>query len=132
MIDTAGIREAASNLEGRGLNQRVRRLRHADLRLWVLDGSGEPVLPDDDGGWFIVINKIDLPAAWDWSTLDCACACLRRRKRDWHDLCAAISRELVPAPPMPGEAVPCLAEHFDALAESDGFVRDPGAKPQAS
>ncbi len=108
LIDTAGIRDATSSLEGQGIERGRAALREADLRVWVVDGSSEPLLPDDVGSWLIVINKIDLQAAWNWNGLVDALHVSARTGAGLADLCGAMSRLLVPLPPAPGEAVPCM------------------------
>jgi hypothetical protein len=69
----AGLRLSASDTgrhEGQapGVSKRrdieddVDAAQEADLRLWLLDGSTEPIFPDDRSGWHFIVNKIDLPA----------------------------------------------------------------------
>lgn len=110
--DTAGMREAAGAIEDEGIARARAAAAQADLRLWLVDGSCEPVFPvaaadtAGDDGWHVVINKCDLPPAWDWSGVPTAVRVSARTGIGVVELCAAVSRWLVPAPPAPGEAVP--------------------------
>ncbi|MBI2808256.1 MAG: 50S ribosome-binding GTPase [Planctomycetes bacterium] len=112
LIDTAGIRAGAGELEGQGIDRARTAARDADLRLWVLDGAAEPTLPDDPGAWMYVINKIDQPAAWDWENVTGSCRTSAKTGAGLEELCQAVSHALVPAPPEPGEPVPCLPEQI--------------------
>ena len=67
LTDTAGIHETSNFLERQGIERTHRAEREADLRFWLLDGSAEPAFPEHVERWIMVVNKIDLPAAWDWS-----------------------------------------------------------------
>ena len=111
LTDTAGIHETSSPLERQGIERAHRAEREADLRFWLLDGSMEPAFPEDVDRWILVINKTDLPAAWDWSLTPRASRISARTQAGLVELCEMISRRLVPQPPGPGEAVPCLPEH---------------------
>ncbi|MSQ93062.1 MAG: GTP-binding protein [Gemmataceae bacterium] len=110
ITDTAGIRAATNDLELQGIERAQSVARDADLRLWLLDGSTGPIFPDDPVGWHFLINKIDLPAAWDWQSLPEALRISARTQTGLTELCEMISRQLVPQPPLPGEAVPVTAE----------------------
>ena len=47
MTDTAGMRPTSSDLEQQGIDRAHDAVRDADLRIWLLDGSAEPIFPDD-------------------------------------------------------------------------------------
>lgn len=113
LTDTAGIRPTTNDLERQGVERAHAAVRDADLRFWLLDGAAEPIFPDDASGWHFVINKIDLPAAWDWGRAADARRISAHTQAGLAGLCEMISRELVPDPPAPGEAVPCLAEQVE-------------------
>jgi len=85
----------------------------ADLCLWIVDGSvaDAACVGVDGDAWKVVINKSDLPAAWDGSRMPDAprVSCVDRSWA-WEELCDAISRWLVPEPPAPGEGVPFSPE----------------------
>jgi tRNA modification GTPase len=70
IADMAGLRETDDLVEGEGVRRAEAWAREADLRLWVVDGSGS------DGAWaqaagvvragdLIVVNKSDLAAGCD-------------------------------------------------------------------
>ncbi len=70
LIDTAGLNQAASLLEKRGVDKTFEQAAGADLFLWVIDSTGPlPLLPPSlaarmtPRNTVAVFNKIDLPAA---------------------------------------------------------------------
>ncbi len=70
LADTAGVRDATDALEMQGVRMAREASADADLCLWVLDASapaGQAVPPDRQTGKLDlrVVNKIDLPPAWD-------------------------------------------------------------------
>jgi len=77
LIDTAGIRESADEIEEQGISQVWRKLSDADLVLMVFDGSreldGDDLLAlektKDRESVMAVINKKDLPSRLDWQEL---------------------------------------------------------------
>jgi tRNA modification GTPase len=110
MIDTAGLRQASAALEQQGIERARTALREADLCLWVLDGSAEPIFPDEPISGIFLINKVDLAAGWDWQTVPDALRISALSQAGVPELCDRIAHYLVPAPPAPGEAVPCLPD----------------------
>jgi tRNA modification GTPase len=115
LTDTAGMRATSSPLEQQGIARAEAAAEEADLRFWLVDGSATPVFPDDRSKWSVIINKIDLPAAWDWRLAEPAQRISAQTHAGLAELCAMISWCLVPGPPSPGEAVPCLPEHLEWL-----------------
>jgi tRNA modification GTPase len=66
LIDTAGLHASEDVLERAGMARAQTVLERADLRLWVLDGSASPLFPPADIPFHgFLINKTDLPAAWE-------------------------------------------------------------------
>src|SRR5262249_52717925 len=69
----AGPREEAERRERRGIARARTAAATADLCLWVLDGSAPPVWPSEELRSLLenrlcpVVNKTDLPPAWDWN-----------------------------------------------------------------
>jgi tRNA modification GTPase len=119
LADTAGVREEAGGLEEQGIRRARETAATADLCLWVLDGSVEPVWPRAElGAVRLVINKTDLPAAWDWSRAGDAIHVSARTGIGLDGLCAALSRWLVPKPPRPGAAVPFTSELAERVEEA--------------
>jgi tRNA modification GTPase len=113
MTDTAGLRESPDSLEHQGIQRARAAIETADLRLWVLDGSAEKIEPDQAVEWCYLINKVDLEPAWDWDALPAALRVSAHTGAGVPELCEMISRRLVPHPPDPGEAVPCLPEQVE-------------------
>lgn len=64
LADTAGLRDTHDEIEAEGVRRARAWAASADLRLWVVDGSGaRPVPPPEEleAGDLCVINKADLP-----------------------------------------------------------------------
>ncbi len=68
IIDTAGIRETIDEVECIGVNQSIKSMTEADLRVWVIDAGDELTEEDMDLGrrvssmkHIIVLNKSDIP-----------------------------------------------------------------------
>jgi tRNA modification GTPase len=123
LADTAGVRGDAGPLEAEGIGLALDAARSADLCLWVVDGSISPVWPDARlESVQLVINKIDLPPAWDYAAAKDAVAVSALTGSGIAALADIIAHRLVPEPPAPRAAVP-FTEHFqkavaDALAVS--------------
>jgi tRNA modification GTPase len=128
MTDTAGLRQSPDALEQQGIDRARAVLQAADLRLWLLDGSTEPITPEDTAGWCFVINKIDLPAAWDWHNIPGALHISAHARAGLPELCDLISRRLVPLPPLAGEAVPCLPEQIEWVRSAVGQACQPDSQ----
>jgi tRNA modification GTPase len=107
LADTAGLREEASPLEHQGIGMARAAAANADLCLWLLDASTTPVWPPADlANVRVVVNKGDLPAAWDLREAGEALSISAKTGAGLDALCQALSRWLVPVPPTPGAAVP--------------------------
>jgi tRNA modification GTPase len=121
LADTAGLRAEAAALEEEGVQRAREAAAAADLCLWVLDGAAEPVWPADGafaGNVRLVINKIDLPAAWDWNQAPEALRVSARTGAGLAELCQALARWLVPDPPPPGAAVPFTQRLCEQVEEA--------------
>jgi tRNA modification GTPase len=72
LIDTAGLRNSADEVERQGITRTAQSLQAADLSLHIIDGSAPR--PNDfdlhphDAVDLLVINKGDLPEHRDWKT----------------------------------------------------------------
>jgi tRNA modification GTPase len=113
LCDTAGLRDGAEELEDAGIARARQAAAAADLGVWVLDGAAPPVFPvfpERRDGWLFVVNKSDLPAAWDVGMVPGASAVSALTRTGLSQLIDAIVRRLVPHPPSPGEAVPISDE----------------------
>jgi len=106
-VDTAGVRDTKDNLEGQGVDLARAMAATADLCLWVLDASAQPVLPDQLGPQVrLIVNKVDLPPAWNRAEVDGAVDVSATTGTGLANLCEQLSRWLVPEPPLPGVAIP--------------------------
>ncbi|MBI3407744.1 MAG: 50S ribosome-binding GTPase [Planctomycetes bacterium] len=106
VFDTAGLRQTGETLENEGMRLARSALDNADLVLWLLDGSASPVYAEKK--WprvLTVINKIDLPPAWNWDEIE-ACRLSAKTQEGLTALCQRIAATLVPEAPPPGEAMP--------------------------
>jgi tRNA modification GTPase len=117
VVDTAGIRDESSPLEAQGIALARSEIENADLCVWLVDAS----IPYDDTGLslrssrdLIVVNKIDLPAAWDTSR-DTFIRLSAKTGEGVERLMAAIIHRLIPEVPPPGAAVPIGTEQIAQL-----------------
>jgi tRNA modification GTPase len=124
LADTAGLRPGAQTLEEEGIRQAHEAAAAADLRLWVLDASGEPLWPGAEvGAVRLVVNKVDLPPAWDLSRTGEAVRVSCKTGEGLGELCDALSRWLVPEPPPAGAAVPFTLALSDGVEEALEHLR---------
>jgi tRNA modification GTPase len=131
LADTAGLREQAETLEEQGIARARSRLQRADLILWVLDAGAEPVLPSErTQRLLLVVNKTDLPPAWDLDRVGEAVRVSARTGEGIGDLSAAITRRLVPDAPGEGTPIPFTEEVCSAVAEALRLL-SAGAREQA-
>jgi tRNA modification GTPase len=118
LADTAGQREEASPLEEAGIRLAREESSRADLTLWVTDAAFPPSrMPDGDA--LHVVNKIDLPATWNFEGLG-AVRVSARTGQGLPELCERIVRRLVKEAPTPGAAVPFSKECWDRLRAMTG------------
>ena len=119
LADTAGWREDAGSLERQGIDLARTAAGEADLCLWVLDASAAPVWPEANLECMrYVINKVDLPAAWDLEQAAGAVRVSARIGEGLAELCAAVGGWLVPEVPPSGAAVPFTGELAAAIEEA--------------
>jgi tRNA modification GTPase len=122
--DTAGVRLADDRVEAMGVEAATREHSQADLILLVLDRS-EPLLPDDETlrkscpDALIVVNKIDLPAAWDPAQIfdhpQDFVGVSARLGLGLDELLKRVSQRIVPTPPDPVAAVPFRPGHVAVI-----------------
>lgn len=118
LADTAGLREAEGHLEEQGMERARAVLASADLCLWVLDAAAPPVWPELGGERVrLVVNKCDLPAAWDLDTAGGAPRVSALTGAGLAELCAQLAAWLVPDPPEAGAAVPFTAALCDRVEQ---------------
>jgi tRNA modification GTPase len=119
LADTAGLREAAETLEGEGIARARSAGEASDLRIWVLDATVPPVLPPAFlSPVLLVVNKIDLPSAWNLGEAVGAVRVSALQGEGVPLLCEQLSRSLVPDTPPPGAAVPFTAALSSAVEQA--------------
>jgi tRNA modification GTPase len=124
LTDTAGIRAEAVALEEQGVVRARTAAAGADLCLWVMDGSESPIWPAAEASEFlVVINKTDLPPAWDWQQANEAIRVSARTGAGLSELCDVLAARLVPQPPPAGTAVPFTPELCAAVEEAQRLCR---------
>jgi tRNA modification GTPase len=107
VVDTAGWRTGTNSLEAAGIARAQAALEQADLVVWLLDGSAAPVLPTVPFPLAVqVINKIDMPAGWDFSSAGEAWRVSAKTGEGVTALCEHLANLLVPDPPGAKEPVP--------------------------
>ncbi len=115
LIDTAGLRAGGDALEREGMARARAALDRADVRLWVLDGSTAPVFPpSEEGITEYVVNKADLPPAWEWHEVMGKLCLSCKTGAGLTDVCQWLTFVLnIEKGPPPGAAVPFTPELCD-------------------
>jgi len=119
--DTAGLREAENTLEKEGILRAMEAAVEADLLVWVFDASAPPIwsdIPKPHPPPLYVINKIDLPPAWDLTKANQALRISALTGEGLGALCQVIVRALVREVPPAGQAVPFTQELCNRLWEA--------------
>ncbi len=107
LVDTAGLRYGAEAIERAGIGLARAAVASADLCLWVIDGSAPPEWPDVEAAKLrIVVNKADLPPAWEWRQCPDAPRVSARTSAGVAELAITLARWLVPDAAPAGAAVP--------------------------
>lgn len=126
LIDTAGLRTETDMLEGQGITLARRAAMEADLCLWILDASAPAIWPEgelrENKKLRLVVNKIDLPAAWDVRESE-ALPVSARTGAGLSELVEALARRLVPESPAPGLAVPFTPSLANQIEEALMAIR---------
>jgi tRNA modification GTPase len=119
LADTAGLRADAGPLERQGIDLARTAAGQADLCLWVLDASAEPAWPGANLERVrYVLNKVDLPPAWDLKQAAGAVRVSARTGEGLAELFAAVAGWLVPEAPPAGAAVPFTGALGAAVEEA--------------
>jgi hypothetical protein len=71
----------------------------------------------------LVVNKVDLPPAWEPAAASGAVWASARTGDGLRELCDAMSARLVPTAPAPGAAVPFTPELVDRVLEARGHCQ---------
>jgi tRNA modification GTPase len=124
LADTAGLRNPADPLEHEGMRLAQRAIEDADCRLWVIDGSQVPVWPRSQADYLFVINKIDLPARWDFEEASGAVRISAPTGEGIRRLVQELTRRLVPVEPEPGSTVPFTVALGRVVNEAMHFCRN--------
>jgi len=123
LIDTAGMRGEAGPLESAGMDLARQTMLSADLCLWLLDAADSPIWPRADiPRMRVVINKIDLPPAWDLAAAGDALGVSAETVAGVPELCSAVGEWLVPEVPPAGAAVPFTPEISAAVEQAMSFL----------
>ncbi len=123
LADTAGQRTEAEALEEQGIRRARATAAEADLCLWILDGSAPPVWPSDPlAAVLYVINKSDLPSAWDRRTAPDAVRVSALTGAGLAELCAALIARVIPDPLPAGAAVPFTPRISEGIAEAQHLL----------
>jgi len=122
LADTAGLREEAVGLELMGRERAYQTAEEADLCLWVLDCTAQPVWPGFSSRKVrYVINKIDLPAAGGFTAPPGAVSVSAKTGAGLANLCKALTDWLVPLPPPEGTALPFTPSLCSKVEEMHGY-----------
>jgi tRNA modification GTPase len=118
LTDTAGLRDAADDLERAGVELAAGELAAADLVLWVSAPDVPPLPPPSVVPLLPVFAKCDLPG-------DAPADAVRVSAKTGEGLdalLAAVAARLVPDAPPPGVAVPFTTAQVEALTAARGAV----------
>lgn len=119
LMDTAGVRTGAADLENEGIALGRDAARAADLCLWLMDATAAPVWPEvANVSVKLVVNKTDLSPAWDLHRAAGAVRVSAQTGAGITDLVQALAECLVPEPPVAGEAVPFTPVLAQAVKEA--------------
>jgi tRNA modification GTPase len=140
LVDTAGVRTTDDAIETSGIEWALREKKAAELVLKVLDRS-EPLQSLDreliasSGQTLLVINKIDLPAAWGPEALgvpsDSFVSVSSQEGSGIDGLIAKMSARIVSDPPEPGAGVPFRPNQLEHLVRAQDDLRAGSAERAA-
>jgi tRNA modification GTPase len=120
LSDTAGLRDAPGELERAGIDRARATLADADLVVWLMDASDpNPTSPESPDA-LVVVNKIDLPAAWSIPPGVLTVSATLGQGLD--TLIAAIVARLIHEVPAPGTPIPFTPELADAVEQAVAFL----------
>lgn len=140
LVDVAGLRRGANEIEGAGIELARRQMAAADLVLWVIEAplavgrSATEAAAEEARAWLVdgerpaitVVNKIDLTPDALWADEPATVAVSARSGAGVVQLVDKIARQLVPHPPQPGVAVPFTRELVASLERIRALIpKDP-------
>ena len=122
--DSAGIRAADEPLETAGIERARRAIAESDWQIVVFDRS--QTLNHEDHEILglcpqpiVIVNKIDLPAAWEPDVLAVPSQSVSAHSRAGIDqLIVRLGSSLIPDPPQRGEALPFTSRQVELLQEA--------------
>jgi len=129
--DTAGLRVEATGLEAAGIERAQAAVDGADLVLWLSDAIGPTAVAAAAPNRRVVsecltvLNKCDLVGTTPAMSADIRISA--RTGAGLFELCAAISRKLVPSPPARRSGVPYLSSQIAALLHIRSALTSNGA-----
>jgi tRNA modification GTPase len=137
VVDTAGLRVGGESLEQMGIDQARAALADADLVVWLLDASTEPVWPQGVlqalPQLHNLVNKVDLPAGWDLAGAGDALRISATTRQGIPDLIGTLGTWLVNDPPPAGAAVPLTNDLIERLLEADRLLENrPGVSGETA
>ncbi len=120
LADTAGLREAAEELEAAGMALARQRLATADLRVVLIDLGESPADEDERllaewPGAIVVAHKSDRPDRWLSRVPAGALSVSSRTGAGVEPLQRQLVERLVPRVPQPGTAIPISARQVELL-----------------
>jgi tRNA modification GTPase len=118
--DTAGLRDAADELESAGIERARRQLAQADLRIVVLDISRPPtdadfLLLEEWPDVLVIAHKCDLPNEWKARTPPHAITASALTGTGIVSLTERVGKDLVPECPAPGTPLPVCERQITEL-----------------
>lgn len=132
LFDTAGLRNETGALEAEGIGLARASIAQADLLLWMMDSSNVPVFPPMESDHFrIVINKIDLPPAWNLDEVQGAMRISVQTGAGLPELIEQVGKWLVREGPPAGAAIPFTRFQANSLIEAERKLVQ-GDLPEAS
>jgi tRNA modification GTPase len=121
VMDTAGLRAGSASIERLGIEQASAAAANADLVVWLVDASREPIWPEGALQGLpqlrIVVNKIDLPPVWDLELESDSLHISAATGQGVSDLVNALGTWLVGDPPPVGVAVPLADDWIERLTD---------------
>lgn len=134
LADTAGLRETRDEIESQGVARASAAAGDADLMLFIDDEpNGFQNPPPNERRTLRVFNKVDLHPPFNGmasDSFDIAVSAINGQGIP--QLIEAIGKELVPAPPTTGEAVPFTADQIERLTAARRAIDEHDAAAVAS
>lgn len=112
--DTAGIRETEEKLELAGMKLAMERINKADLCLWVVEATSEPLWPKEiKTPTLLIVNKTDLEPVWNVE--EDLIRVSAKTGAGMEKVCQRIIEQCLPEAPEPGAPVAFDEELIQAI-----------------